>query len=54
MSSSLPQPAADDLAEFEKQLEAVLALDPVERLSTLDRMTEEIRDELKGSSASAP
>lgn len=43
---NLQEAASDDLAEFEKQLEATLALDPVERLNKLTLLTEDLRGEL--------
>ncbi|MBM7050828.1 MULTISPECIES: hypothetical protein [unclassified Rothia (in: high G+C Gram-positive bacteria)] len=37
------QQSDTELASFERQLEAVLALDPVERLSRLEQTAEDLR-----------
>lgn len=49
MSEKEPQDSAqdDDLAAFERELEAVLALDPTERINRLTGLTEKLETELK-------
>ncbi len=36
-----------ELTAFEKELEAVLALDPIERLSRLEQTAEDLRGDLR-------
>ncbi|GAA1756977.1 hypothetical protein GCM10009794_21650 [Rothia terrae] len=43
-----PEPLeGQELKDFEKELEAILALDPIERLSRLDQTAEDLREDLR-------